>query len=683
MSLPVPKLDDRRFSDIVNELIQRISYYCPEWTDHNVSDPGITLIELFAWMMDTMLYRMNQVPDLHYIRFMELLGITRQPPLPATAPITFWLTAPPQEKPFPIPAGIEVTTTQTETELPVIFTTDTGMNIQPARLQRILQSLPIAPVMQEVNIIEVESRLARLVAFSTAEQQGKAAPQQDAALYFGFANDLSHHLLRMEVQCERNRARNIDPDDPPYQWEAAPGPATEQWQPCVLDTDTTRGLNSDGYMDIRLPKLFKLPVGQNDLDPNLYWLRLRIVRGLSELTAQNAYKESPVLYGLLIRSLGGTVPATHAYVIPEEFLGVSDGSPGQRFQLQATPILKQAVGENLTVVSFLENTPSLAWYEVQNFSSSGPHDQHFTLDRLSGELCFGPAIRQPTGNIRNYGAIPPRGARLILKSYRVGGGVVGNVAINALDTLKSGLPGIALVRNRERAAGGQDPESVEAAKMRAPAELRTRTRAVTTEDYIFLVQQAMPARTFSRVICLPASTPTENGTEDQRVLPGHVVVLLVPYIHHNDLPLRLEQLQVAKDICTAIYNHLNHHRLLGIRLRVAAPRYRWVNVVVKVVINPQLTPTVIEAQIKQHLQRFINPITGGEAGSGWPVGQPVTKPAVEQWLRRMPEVLAIHALDLYAADADLVARGAALETVALAYDMLPVSGNHQVGLEEL
>ena len=50
MRLPEIKLDDRRFQDLVSEARTRIARACPEWTEHNVSDPGITLIELFAWM---------------------------------------------------------------------------------------------------------------------------------------------------------------------------------------------------------------------------------------------------------------------------------------------------------------------------------------------------------------------------------------------------------------------------------------------------------------------------------------------------------------------------------------------------------------------------------------------------------------------------------------------------------
>ena len=55
MPLPTPALDDRTFQDIVDEAKRLIPRYCPEWTNHNVSDPGVALIELFAWMSEMVL----------------------------------------------------------------------------------------------------------------------------------------------------------------------------------------------------------------------------------------------------------------------------------------------------------------------------------------------------------------------------------------------------------------------------------------------------------------------------------------------------------------------------------------------------------------------------------------------------------------------------------------------------
>src|SRR5690242_20820606 len=87
--IPPPKLDDRNFHDIVEEAISMIPRYCPEWTNHNPSDPGITLIELTAWMTELILYRLNRVPEKNYLAFLDLIGVRLRSPQPAHALLTF------------------------------------------------------------------------------------------------------------------------------------------------------------------------------------------------------------------------------------------------------------------------------------------------------------------------------------------------------------------------------------------------------------------------------------------------------------------------------------------------------------------------------------------------------------------------------------------------------------------
>ena len=95
MPLPAPNLDDLRFqTDLVDEARRRIIRYCPEWTDYNLSDPGITLIELFAWMTEQLVYRLNRVPEKNYVKFLEMLGVHLQPASSARAELTFYLSVP-------------------------------------------------------------------------------------------------------------------------------------------------------------------------------------------------------------------------------------------------------------------------------------------------------------------------------------------------------------------------------------------------------------------------------------------------------------------------------------------------------------------------------------------------------------------------------------------------------------
>ena len=95
--LPDIQLDDRRFQDLVSEARLRINRACPEWTEHNVSDPGITLIELFAWMTEMTIYRLNRVPDKLHVTLLELLGIQLDGPSAAATDVRFRLVEPPTE----------------------------------------------------------------------------------------------------------------------------------------------------------------------------------------------------------------------------------------------------------------------------------------------------------------------------------------------------------------------------------------------------------------------------------------------------------------------------------------------------------------------------------------------------------------------------------------------------------
>ena len=91
MPLTPPKLDARDFKSLVEEARARIPRYLPEWTDWNESDPGITLLQLHAWLTETILYRLNQLPELNYIKFLQLLGVEQRPAQPAQADLTFIL----------------------------------------------------------------------------------------------------------------------------------------------------------------------------------------------------------------------------------------------------------------------------------------------------------------------------------------------------------------------------------------------------------------------------------------------------------------------------------------------------------------------------------------------------------------------------------------------------------------
>ena len=78
MPIKPPNLDDRRYDDIVREARAKIPQYTPEWTNLGDADPGMTMVQLFAWMTEMIIFRLNRVPDKTYIHFLNFIGEERR-----------------------------------------------------------------------------------------------------------------------------------------------------------------------------------------------------------------------------------------------------------------------------------------------------------------------------------------------------------------------------------------------------------------------------------------------------------------------------------------------------------------------------------------------------------------------------------------------------------------------------
>ena len=663
MGLEAPRLDDRSFQDIVNEARARIALYAPEWTDHNLSDPGITLIELFAWMTDIILYRLNRVPDKHFVKFMELVGMNLMEATPARADVTFWLTAP-QPNAVVIPANTEVATTQTETEASTVFSTDLDLRIHPPKLIQILSRVSGGrdgkAAIQAHNMRRLEAGFEGLDVFS-------AVPQANDALYFGFENDLSNHLLGFETNFDPAGGAGIAPGMPPYIWEASTGKAEPHWLPCEVDMDSTKGMNSQGRIRIHVPQMGKYAVHKHEL----YWVRARI-REIAEAESRQGmkpYSTSPRLRQVTVASWGGTVPATHSHLVERESLGQSDGSPGQRYFLQQVPLLKRRPDERLRIQ--VENEPDQYWTEVSDYGDSDAASTHYTLDSLSGELRLGPAVREPDGTIKLYGAVPPRGARLVFDRYRHGGGSEGDLQSGALNTLKTAIPFVGRVSNRGPALGGRDAETLEAAMLRAPAMLRTRDRAVTEADYEFLALQATAA--IGRVKCL--QPPAEEGG---RIIPGQIYVLAIPRQQHPERFLEPSQLELKSEVLQELRLYLDERRMLTTRLDIRPPAYRWVTIKVQLKAAPSVEPAVVEQSVLARLYSFLNPLVGGPDGKGWPFGRELFISDVYQCLQGLPNVQFVRSVEMFEAKPGGDAFGEPLEMLTVAPHGVIVSARHKI-----
>jgi predicted phage baseplate assembly protein len=663
VTLAVPRLDDRRFQDIVDEAKGRIQRYCPEWTDHNVSDPGVALIELFAWMTDLLLYRVNQVPDKIYVKFLELMGMRLDPPRAARAPVTFYLSAP-QATDLKIPEGTEVATVRTETSSAIVFTTEADLIVRTATLKAILtgpgsddaQWLP-----HDVRRLEFPDH--PIAVFSPEPAEGDA-------LYFVLERDHTRHVLAVRMACDIAAGAGVDPVDPPLVWQVWHSDDVG-WAPCEVEYDGTRALNVPGEIVLHMPPMAeKVLAGQRG-----FWLRclLTPVRA-----GQRSYYKPPFVSQLRVEARGGTVDARHAVTVRDEILGRSEGTPGQTFTLLNTPILARDIQRDHLLV---ESSPEVheVWTEVADFAESGEEDLHYTLDELTGELTLGPSLLQPDGGVYRFGAIPAKGSRLRMARYQHGGGVAGNAPRGALSVLKSSIPYVARVVNRAPAEGGRNPQSLEDAKLRAPHLLRSRTRAVTEEDFEHIATQV---NRVGRAYCLaPSAVP--GGANDPR--PGHVVVLVLPQVDSPDGPIAPAQLALTPDLANAVQSRLDAHRLLGTTLEVRQPRYVWVTVGVTLRFAAGTDPAAMEdarAHAQTALYRYLNPFIGGPQKEGWPLGRDLNRSELYGLLQQVPHVEYAEDLRLTVAESEAaVVPLTSAQHIVVPFDALVCSGRHQVGVD--
>jgi predicted phage baseplate assembly protein len=594
MSLPAPNLDDLRFQqDLVDEARKRIIRYCPEWTDYNLSDPGITLIELFAWMTELMVYRLNRVPDKNYVKFLELLGLQRRPASSARTNLTFWLSvplpiSPEDQQDVLIPQGLEVRS-NTQSEEEIVFSTNRDLRIIPPVMTYLFKDKNI-----NKNFLP---RLGIEAFYAFDERQ----PKQGDTFYIGFdpEKDISGHIVRLSFTNEATEAVGIRREDPPWVWECALADGSWQEVPLSMfqgEKDTTGGLNNpSGSLVLYLP-LETAPVQVHGR--NAYWVRCRIEQ---RQLSQGMYSESPRIISIEAHSLGAAAPATHAQVIANEYLGKSNGDPGQEFKLSHAPILDLQEGETLMVEEYRNGEYVLVpWKYVNSFSASSPYDRHYILDSATGVIKLGPSIRQPDGSARSYGRTPENGRDIYFKSYRYGGGAKGNLPVNTLQTMSSSIAYVARVTNLVRASGGQDQEDLEEVKLRAQRELQAQKRAVTAQDFEQLTLAF--SRSIARVNCV---TPKIDGNRND---VGVVQLLVVPAVVDSLKVNDISRLYLDPDFIHDLVKFLDQYRLLTTHVSVREPNYLGVKVKAQIVVDDFSSPEIVLTRVNHHLQNFLNPL---------------------------------------------------------------------------
>jgi predicted phage baseplate assembly protein len=586
---------------VAKALLARAEAYTAEWTNRSRADAGAALVSLFSEQMETVLARLNRLPEKALVEFLRLAGVQPLPARPAAALLEFQVS-PAAPRPVLVAQGFQVgarpqggggalVTFETDSDLYAAPATVAEMHVLDGGLFREVTKKPDdpTPVLPFGN--SPEAGQALLLGLD-----GNVAPGPQLALGVRVAAPPGAPppvplggLMPLPV-----------PPAPLLQWEAFTGGAFEAVR--VL-RDETGGLVRSGVVELRAPAAWPAgrPPGLAGKVP-LRWLRLRIVNG--------RYAEPPSL--LFIRT--NMVGATAARTLRNEVLEPVPGSGGRRMRLSQTPVLPGSLVLEIDDGRTRPGGAGARWTEVDDLYAAGPDAPVYTLDPASGEVAFGDGV---------HGAAVPAGFRNVRAvSYRAGGGRAGAADAKGVSTLLSSAPFIAAVSNPLPASGGADPESQADAVRRGPLSVWVRDRTVTTSDYEVLARAA-PGADVRRARALADHHPSYPNTS----LPGVVGVYLVPADRAEGPPTPDE------GTLRAVAKYLSGTAApAGVEVVAAAPRYRKVRVRTGVVLDPAVDVGAMVKSVLEALDRYVNPLTGGDDGQGWPFGGPLRYAALVRLL---------------------------------------------------
>jgi Baseplate J-like protein len=667
--LPAPILDDRSYQQLRDELVRRIPVYAPEWTDHNASDPGITLIELFAFLGENLLYRFNQIPDATQLAFLRLLQLPLRPATAARALVTL-------SRSDTLASASVVPLSTALTAGSLAFQGLTEVSVWPLEVTAMAKTVSEAPETQDAKEFTAAAIDARggirageqaayyinqtvpgdpaapdaaPVDFATASGPvdfGKSvdgaiwiavrkttaiAPVLDGALLnIGFILDPELPAIDQIDACPGAGSGGNGPE---LVWEASTGVIDSQGQPTFLaikpEGDTTLGLTQQGTVQLRLPKdtttlgVYALPdvdlQGTGNFPPQiedaavaaqvLFWLRATR-RDLAQPLARIAF------IGINATEVLQSVKAQ------PEFLGTGNAQADQTFTLVNKPVL-----QGTARIQVEEPGGWTDWQAVDGFEASGEDSRDYLLDLEAGSVRFGNGVR---------GHAPQIGERVRALEYQYGGGADGNVAAKAI-TKVTGFGSIK-ANNPLPASGGAEGESIAAALTRVPGEFHRHDRAVTASDFQELAL-ATPGAVVGRAECMPLFDPKTKAPDAAGVVS--VVVWPAQDLKHPNAPVPDRAL--LRQVCT----WLDARRLVTTELYVIPPTYRKIAVAVGLQAKPGYGIEAVRRWVELVLRQYLAPLPPfGPEGQGWPLGRAIYGPELEAAALQVEGVLFIECLRL-------------------------------------
>ena len=607
--LPVISLDDEQFEEIVEKAIKMIPNLYPEWTDYNVHDPGITMLEVLAWLKEIQQFHMDQIGPFHIRKYLMLLGEQPQKIIPAKSRISV----------SGINAGVVLPRGSRFLASDIEFESTKTRYLDPARIVRLVSTDPLQTV-EGGNSIAVGRGNMHFPLFGHSPGGGESC-------YIACSTPLTQHVehsvyfgLFSDYGVKRNPVGDGQAFVPlaeiALEYYCADGfHPVEEWE------DHTHQMLESGNI------LFKFSRRMESTRDGQYWLRLVLKRsdyevppilvqiGLHEIEAAQlrtlsecfenvcpAAESAAIVadsglavsacYEVYRKEKGGfrryegrivketkagsvrfLLPdrkegeATHLLLICYEegfshrrLIGCGNGFPDQEYEVAINGLC----GTGLELLAETENGSGLYefWEQVEDFTGSEPSSRHYCYDERSGMLTFGNCDR----------GMVPEGNILLAAGY-TSRGQGGNVKARTICSYEGTLE-IPEVINPADAVMGRDSETLEECGIRVNRTLKGTQRAVTYQDYEELVKRT-PGLMIENVRAIPVTArKLPDGTMDE----NKVTLVVKPYA--KDPMPRLNQAYLAN-----IMNMLEPRRLIGSRVSILSPDYVGITIFAEIVTD--------------------------------------------------------------------------------------------------
>ena len=688
MPLPSPSIDDRRYQDLVRDTLARVPVHTPEWTQLAESDPGVTLVELFSFLTESLLYRANRVPELARGKFLRLLGVPLAAVTPAQGLVAFSGARVDQS----------VATLPARTELragPVAFRTAGALDVLPLEARAFVKfKVDLAPQDQayyELLYLSAESTSTptEFSTYETRELDGRqpVAMDQtvDGALWLALlalpgssdnnavaqaiaGKTLSLGLVPYVEQAPRTlgtAGRGSGGGEPAAvigyalpQVGVVDGLGTPVAQYKALAARSAADvLAGPGVVELPLPvaaqittwaNLDPLEAGVGDFPPAIEDSKLagRVITWV-RVSPSTSAGASFLWAGVNAARIEQRV------AVSNELLATGDGEPDQLYRLARSGVVPGTVR-----IDVVETGGAKTWAAVDDLMAAGPEvrvassqaapgqawkderpSEVYMVDPEAGTVRFGDGLR---------GRRPPRGAR-VLAHYDVCDGKAGNVAPGAIAN-GPGLPPGVKPLNALPTWGGADAEDLATGEKRVAAFIRHRDRLVTADDFEEIARRA-PGVDIARVEVLAAWHP-DLGDSQPGDAPGVVTLMLVPRFDPRapDAPMP------DRAFIDALCRHLDARRLVTTELVLRGPAYVPLWLSIGITVAGGYTVPEVRDHVKARVRALLAPArTDGATDlpgfeDGWPLQRAVNK--LELWaeIARVAGVLRVNGVLLARGD---------------------------------